>query len=152
MFVIGRGRYARATYPERARSLPPAPSPSFAFDQNTNSYFQISGDPSVQIASATISLSAGSRVKVEALASVIGSVAPGRAYISTPSVDSLLGTQSFDIAVGSNYRTLNLLGLTDAQVAGPLTVVLFLDVDGNAGARVDGFGLTVLTLTEIFAP
>lgn len=147
--VIGRNR--GETYPvARPEGAVPVQR-AFAFDQNSTSYTQIADAPFVQIAIATINLIAGSRVKVEGLASVIGSVAAGRAFISTSMIPGLVGSQSFGITDGLNFRTMNLLGITGPQPDGPLTIGLVIEVNGNVGARIDSAGMTVLTLTEILA-
>jgi hypothetical protein len=111
----------------------------------------IAGDPNHQIAVASINLSAGSRVKVEGLACFDGSVAPGRAILTAPAVSSVNASQSFGVALDLSFRTCNLLTMTDPQPAGLFTIGLSIEVVGDPGARIDIAGLTVLTLTEIFA-
>lgn len=152
--VIGRGRYVSETYPTpRSESVSPV-QPAFAFDQNTTTYGVTEGDPPALIATANINLSAGSRVKIEGLASFDGAVAAGRAILSTPSLPELstvIGSQSFGVAEDLSFRTCNFLAVSDPQPAGPLTIGLTIEVTGNAGAHIDIAGATVLTLTEILA-
>jgi hypothetical protein len=151
VFIIGRGRYARAAYPERS---PQAAQPlgAFAFYQSDNFFTQVAGDPPLQIATATINVAPGSRIKVEAVAVVIGTVAPGIALLFSPEILIVVVSQSFDTPVGANNRTLNYLGVTDPQPGGPVTVNIDITVSvsgGPPGASVSNAGVTVLTLTEI---
>jgi hypothetical protein len=152
MHIIGRGRYAREAYPERSSAI--QVPPAFVFYQASTGWHQIAGAATIVIASATITLQAGSRVKIEALAPADGSVAAGRMFIQTdaPGTTSVLGSQSFGTATQDEFRTCNYLAVSDPQPGGPLTVNLQLTVNGNGGARIDESGLTVLTLTEILAP
>jgi hypothetical protein len=149
--VIGRGRYVSETYPTpRAESIAPV-QPAFAFDQNSTQYSVTEGDPPLMIASASINLSAGSRVKIEGLASFDGAVAAGRAILSSSVIPNTLASQvSFD-AADASFQTCNYLGMSDPQPSGPLTIGLFIEVSGNPGAHIDAAGSTVLTLTEIFS-
>jgi hypothetical protein len=87
---------------------------------------------------------------------MLGSIAAGRALLqvgdasNVPLPGSVVGSESFGITEGTNFRTPNLLYITpDALPAGPFTVHLILDVNGAVGARVDSAGASVLTLTEI---
>lgn len=146
--LIGRGHYIGETYPTR-RAEGASASPAFAFDENSDAYSAVVGDANLQIASASITLSAGSRVKIEGLACIIGSVAAGRAVVTSPLFSTVNASQSFNAAAGSNVRTCNFLAVSDPQPAGLVTIGLFIAVTGSAGARVDASGLTLLTLTEI---
>ena len=148
MNIIGRGRYARATYPERSPRLA-APFARFALDQTSNAFSQIDGAPPIQIATATINVAPGSRIKVEAVAVVLGSVASGAAVLFTLAIPSVVAIQSFGIAQDSDTRTCNYLGVTAPQLGGSVTVSIDIGVSGATGARVDNIGVTVLTLTEI---
>jgi len=151
-FVIGRGRRGSETYPVAKEQPAPPAQPAFAFNQNSTAYTVIEGDAPLQIAVASISLSAGSRVLIEGLASFQGSVAAGSAGVTCLSAETaVVAAQSFDTATGSNQRTCNYLALTGPQPSGPLNIGLLIAVDGTPGARIDGF-TTVLTLTEILAP
>jgi len=121
-----------------------------------NAYHQIAGAATISVASATITLKANSRVRVDAMIEVQGSVAAGRALLraadalNVPLNDNT-AEQSFGITAGLDFRTINLLTFLDPQPAGDLTVHLTLDVNGGAGARVDGNGVSNLSLTEIFS-
>jgi len=148
MFIAGRGRYARETYPERSPQVP-QPLSMFAFDQNTDNFNQVQGAGPLTIATATINVAPGSRIKVEAVACVVGSVAAGIAIIFTSAILSDVASQSFDTAPGTDHRTANYLGVTDPQPGGSVTVNLQITVSGAPGARVDQAGMTVLVLTEI---
>lgn len=150
--VIGHGRYIGETYPTRRAEGAAPVQPAFAFDQNSTTYTVIDGDPNLQIASASITLSAGSRVKIEGLACFDGSVAAGRAALTSPLFSSVNASQSFGVAEDLSFRTCNFLSVTDPQPAGLVTIGLFISVVGDPGARIDIAGLTVLTLTEILAP
>lgn len=150
-YVMGRGRHAHETYPTR-HPTSGGTVPAFAFDQNTNSYLITAGDPATQIASVIINLSAGSRVKIEGMASFDGAVAAGRAVLSTaslPELSGVVGSQSFGTTEDLSFRTCNYLAISDPQPAGPLTIGLNITVTGNSGARIASAGATVLTLTEI---
>jgi hypothetical protein len=152
--IIGRRGHGTETYPTRIAEGAVTPQPAFAFDQNTTPYTVIESDPALLIASASITLSAGSRVKIEGLASFDGAVAAGRAFISSPSLPELSavnGSQSFGVTKDLSFRTCNYLAVTDPQPAGLLTIGLNIEVTGDAGARIDISGATVLTLTEILA-
>jgi len=146
--VIGRGRYIGETYPTRRAEGTPIIQPAFAFDQNATEYTAIEGDPNLQIASASITLVAGSRVKIEGLVCFTGSVASGRGVVTSPLFSLVNASQSFDVG---DFRTCNFLSVSDPQPAGLVTIGLFVTVLGNAGARIDAAGLTALTLTEILA-
>lgn len=147
--IIGRGRYISETYPTRRAEGAAPTQPAFAFDQNSTPYTVIEGEPNLQIASASITLSAGSRIKIEGLACFDGSVAAGRAVLTSPLFSSVNASQSFGTALEDSFRTCNFLSISDPQPSGLVTVGLFIAVVGDAGARIDIAGLTVLTLTEI---
>ena len=147
------GRKGGETYPERRSVGASSGFGAFAFDQNENSYQATSIGPSVQIATATINVAAGSRVKIEGLASFLASVAGGVARLSVPDlITDLVAAQSFGTTEGTNFRTLNLLGVTDPQSAGPVVVNLLISVNSGIGsAQVNDSGKTCLTLTEVLA-
>jgi hypothetical protein len=147
--IIGRRSYAGETYPTRRAEGSVPVVPAFAFDQNATEYTVIEGEPALQIASASITLSAGSRVKIEGLACFDGSVAAGRAIVTSPLFSSVNASQSFGVTEDLSFRTCNFLTVSDPQPAGLVTIGLFIQVTGDAGARIDIAGLTVLTLTEI---
>lgn len=146
MYAIGR--LAGETYPE-PRSASSSPQPATAFDQNTDAYTVTTGDPPLQIASASITVAAGSRIKIEGLASFDGFVAAGRALLSSPAVATVSASQSFNAADGLNFRTCNYLAVTDPQAGGPVTVALQLEVVGSPGSNVSSTSGTVLILTEL---
>jgi hypothetical protein len=141
------GRRGGETYPERPGGGGGSGG-AFAFEQNSTAYSFGVGTVA-QIASATINVSAGSRIKIEGLACFLGSVAAGEASLDTPSVSSVIATQSFDSSDGTNRRTCNYLGVTGIQPGGPVTVILNITVAGSAGAHIDSQGDTMLTLTEV---
>lgn len=124
---------------------------AFAFDRNQNTYTRVAGEPTVTIASASITVGAGSRIKIEGFTGIFGSVAPGVAFLLTPNIGgSYLAIQSFGTAVGENFRTLNYLAVTDPQPAGLVVVDLYIAVQGDPGAQADGGADgTCLTITEI---
>lgn len=140
-------RFGGETYPER-----PAGSGvsalAFAFAQDSTPY-SIDVGSSQQVASASITVAAGSRIKIEGLAVFLGSGADGAASLDTPSVSSVIATQSFNTPDGTNRRTCNYLGVTATQPGGLVTVVLNLAVAGSPGAHIDSQGDTMLTLTEV---
>ena len=128
------GRKGLETYPQ-ARQV--SPSSTVVFVTSGAAYNQIQGNAPENIISASINLQAGSQVKVEGLASVVGSVATGRALLTSPSVSSVVSNESFGTTEGTNYRTLNFLGVTGPQPAGLFTIGLAIAVVGSAGARVE---------------
>ena len=149
--IIGRRSYAGETYPTRRAEGAAPLQPAFAFDQNSTPYTIIAGDANLQIASASIILSAGSRIKIEGLACFDGSVAAGRGVLTSPLFSTVNASQSFGVAGDLSFRTCNFLSVSDPQPSGLVTVGLFLAVVGDDGARIDIAGLNVLTLTEILA-
>lgn len=118
-------------------------------EKNGDPYSHVAGDPSIIIISASITIKQNSRIKVEAAASVVGSVAAGRCFIFTDLVASTVGSQSFDAGTGENFRTMNLLGVTDALAEGEHLVEIRLDINGDAGATINGAGTTTISLTEL---
>lgn len=115
-------------------------------------YERVSGEPPLNIITASINLRAGSQVKVEGLAVISGTVSPGRAILTSPQVASVEALQSFGPTDAADFRTLNFLGVTAVQPAGLFTIGLSIAVDTGAGATIDSAGPTVLVLTEILAP
>jgi hypothetical protein len=144
--VLVAKRLGSETYPQPKQA---AAQFSVVYVSDPTAYHQTQGSPSLLVVSGTINLQPGSRVKVEGMVTFVGSVAAGRAILSSPQDPGVIGNASFDVAQGSNYRTLNFIGFTDVQPAGPYTIGLFLDVNGSAGARIDSAGPSVLVLTEI---
>lgn len=146
--VLGHGRYIHGTYPEAAGNGGGGATLGFAFDQNQDGYSLTVGDPPIQIASATITVAAGSRIKVEAMTAVTGSDADGFVNMSTDSLPVSGVFQGFGAVISNSNQVVNLLGVTDPQVGGDVTVNLLMAIDGQTGAHVSGT-VTALTLTEV---
>lgn len=131
------------------------PRTSFAFDQNVNSFHRVQGDPALVIAQATITLERAARVKVEAVAGFQGSVANGRGFITAVDAGGValpnlpIGSQSFSTTTGTNFRTCNLVGITDVIPAGTFTVKLTIEINGAATSTLDSASATLLMLTEL---
>jgi hypothetical protein len=142
------GQKRGETYPQ-PREVPLAPvSPEFASAQSATPYTEVVGNPPTVIISTSITLQSGSSVKVEGMASFIGSVAAGKAILSSPSIAGVVSQESFGVG---DTRTCNYLAVTGPQPAGLLTIGLQVQVTGSAGAQIDNAGPTTLTLTEILA-
>lgn len=152
--MIGKGKYAGEVYPERQPAAPPPTPPvraAFAFDQNNNSWLHTQGNVNLIIATATITLQAGSRVRIDGNTTFLGGVATGRflffAGDATGSVLVTLVSQSFTVG---EFEVSTYLGVLDTpQAAGPLTLTLVVNQNSNAGATVASAGENVLMLTEI---
>lgn len=142
---VAGGRKGLETYPTSGRSGNSGQA-AIAFATDATPYEQTDGQAPLSIITTSINLRAGSRVKVEGLAVVVGSVAPAQVILTSPNVASVESIQSF---APSDFRTLNFLGITDPQPDGPLTIGLSIAVQGGGGAIVDSAGPTVLVLTEI---
>lgn len=124
--------------------------PNVVVDQNVTGYFQIAGEAQKTIATASITVKANSRIRVDAWTGVQGSVAAGRVFIFCSLLGvAWLGSESFDAAAGLNFRTPAFCGVSEPQAAGIVTVNLFIEINGAAGARVDNLSENVLILTEL---
>jgi hypothetical protein len=131
----------------------PAPTPTepaFVFTQNTDAWVCTG---TVLIGTADITIQENSRILIQARSSGIGSVDAGFAFIHTdvavfPELASIVGQEAYTAATGSNRRSLWFYAFTDPKPAGLYTVDITVDVNGNAGSRFDGVGIT-LSLTEI---
>lgn len=178
-FLIGRGPKASQTYPVRppagavgpqgpagpqgATGATGATGPAgpqgaagaqgsfgaFAFNQNNDGFLIDGGDPATTIASATITVGAGSRIKIEGSVSILGGPgsAPGTVFLSVADVAGAGSVVDFD---EGEFRPLTLLGVTDPQAGGPVTVDLLLTADGAGAEAVNTSpGQASLTLTEI---
>lgn len=139
------GRKGLETYPTATRNGN-AGQPAISFATSATPYEQTSGQAPINIITASINLNAGSRVKVEGLTPFQGSVSSASAVLTSPNVPSVEAIQSF---APSDFRTLNFLGITDVQPAGPLTIGLAIAVPDGDGARIDSAGPIVLVLTAI---
>ena len=155
MRTYGRGRYLGGVYPQGPNGgavVPPSTPGAVAFTQNADGFNITQGDPAEVIASVTITVQAGSDVKLEALVSGLGSVAAGRAFLTCADVAGVISSQSFDAAAGLNYRTLNYLGIVNGLAAGPHTFDLVLDLNGAAGANFVSAGAVCFVATELVNP
>ena len=154
MHIIGRGRYARETYPERFSTI--QVPPAFAFDQNVTPWAAISEGLTQLIGSASITVRDGSRILIRMTSSGIGSVAAGFVFlhadtIAWPEFTTIIAEQSFNTADGTNHRNMAWSGVSDQKTAGTYTFQALVDVNGVFNAKFDGAGVT-LTLEEIPAP
>ena len=154
-FVTESGNYATALEPGDAITRQQVPASEFTFAATP--YSQISGDPSVEIATLDITIQEQSSVKFEASTTFIGSVAKGRAFIQAadsghvPFNPAVIAQSSFD-TTDATVHTLTAIGTTGPLAAGTYTFTLIIDVNGDAGSRVDDSGPTYFGATEIFAP
>ena len=149
MHVIGFGRKAREAYPDTG-SAAAASRAVLAFDQNSNIWLHTQGDANLIIATATITLRAGSRVRIDGNASFLGGVDSGVAFLFAGDSGGveLISTTNQSFAVGGR-GTLQYLGVLGPQVAGPLTLTLVVNQNSNIGATLANAGENVLILTEI---
>lgn len=146
-YIIGRGRYAGETYP--AGSPPTwlkAPNVVVAREVGPNTITQ--GDAPLTLASANITVGAGSRVRLDAVATWLHGVGASTGSIYIVGRTPPYRAQSGSPLTQDESRTVDLLDVTDPLAAGTYTFTLQIVILGAVGATITT-NYTILTAEEI---